>query len=157
MDHEALIRTFYESFARADAEGMVRCYAPNVIFTDPAFGELHGDEVKAMWRMLIENSKGQLSLTFDNVQANEKTGSANWVAHYSFGQTGRKVVNRIAARFEFEDGLIVRHTDQFDLWKWSRQALGLPGYLLGWTPFMKNKIQQRARRQLAKYRERKEK
>ena len=155
MNHEALIRKFYEAFARADAEGMVRCYAPNVTFTDPAFGELHGDEAKAMWRMLIESSKGQLSLTFDNVKADDKTGSANWVAHYTFSQTGRKVVNRIAARFEFQDGLIVRHTDHFDLWKWSRQALGLPGYLLGWTPFMKNKIQQRARRQLAKYRERK--
>ena len=155
MKNETLIRAFYEAFARADAEGMVSCYAPNVVFTDPAFGELHGDEAKAMWRMLIENSKGQLSLAFDNVKADDKTGSANWVAHYTFSQTGRKVVNRIAARFEFEDGLIVRHTDQFDLWKWSRQALGLPGYLLGWTPFMKNKIQQRARRQLAKYRERK--
>ncbi len=155
MQNEALIPTFYEAFARADAEGMVRCYAPNVIFTDPAFGELHGDEAKAMWRMLIENSKGQLSLTYDNVKADDKTGSADWVAHYTFSQTGRKVVNRIVARFEFEDGLIVRHTDQFNLWKWSRQALGFPGYLLGWTPFMKNKIQQRARRQLAKYRERK--
>ena len=155
MNHEALLRKFYEAFARADAEGMVRCYAPNVTFTDPAFGELHGDEAKAMWRMLIENSKGQLSLTFENVKADNTTGSANWVAHYTFSRTGRKVVNRIAARFEFQDGLIVRHTDHFDLWKWSRQALGLPGYLLGWTPFMKNKIQQRARRQLAKYRERK--
>ncbi|MPR33491.1 nuclear transport factor 2 family protein [Salmonirosea aquatica] len=155
MKNEALIREFYESFARADAEGMVRCYAPNVVFTDPVFGELHGDEAKAMWRMLIENSKGQLSLTFDNVQAHDTTGSADWVAHYTFSQTGRKVVNRITASFEFQDGLIVRHTDQFDLWKWSRQALGLPGYLLGWTPFLKNKIRQRARQQLAKYRARK--
>ena len=157
MKNEALIRQFYEAFARADAEGMVRCYALNVVFTDPAFGELHGDEAKDMWRMLIKNSKGQLSLTFDNVIANDQTGSANWVAHYTFSQTGRQVVNRIAARFEFQDGLIVRHTDHFDLWKWSRQALGLPGYLLGWTPFLKNKIRQRARRQLAKHQEWKEK
>lgn len=155
MQNEAIIREFYESFARADSEGMVRCYAPNVVFTDPAFGELHGDEAKAMWRMLIESSKGQIALTFDNIRANDITGSADWVAHYTFSQTGRKVVNRVTARFEFQDGLIVRHTDQFDAWKWSRQALGLPGYLLGWTPFMKNKIQQRARRQLAKFRERK--
>jgi len=155
MSNEALIRKFYEAFARADAESMVDCYAPNVIFTDPAFGELQGDEAKSMWRMLIENSKGQLSLTFDNIKATDQIGSADWVACYTFSQTGRKVVNRIAARFEFENGLIVRHSDHFDLWKWSRQALGLPGYLLGWTPFMKNKIQQRARRQLEKYRARK--
>lgn len=86
MKNEALIRNFYEAFARADAEGMVRCYAPHVVFTDPAFGELHGDEAKAMWRMLIKNSQGQLSLTFDNVTANETTGSADWVAHYTLAQ-----------------------------------------------------------------------
>jgi hypothetical protein len=31
-------------------------------------------------------------------------------------------------------------TDDFDIWKWSKQALGLTGYLFGWTGFMQNKI-----------------
>ena len=33
------------------------------------------------------------------------------------------------------------HTDTFDLYKWTKQAMGPVGYILGWTPFMKNKIQ----------------
>lgn len=37
------------------------------------------------------------------------------------------------------------------MWKWSRQAVGLPGLLLGWSPFLKKKIQVEARMQLAKY------
>jgi hypothetical protein len=52
----------------------------------------------------------------------------------------RPVVNRISAQFYFQDGLIIRHTDDFDIWKWSKQALGLTGYLFGWTGFMQNKI-----------------
>lgn len=151
MTNKALIEKFYESFARADAEGMVSCYAPDVVFTDPAFGELRRDDARNMWRMLIKNSKGNLAVSVDNIEVNETTGSAHWVADYVFSQTGRKVRNNVTARFEFNNGLIVRHTDHFDFWKWTRQALGLPGYLLGWTPFMQNKIQQRARRQLEKY------
>ena len=38
------------------------------------------------------------------------------------------------------DGKIIKHTDIFDLWEWSKQALGVSGYLLGWSGFMKNKI-----------------
>ena len=54
--------------------------------------------------------------------------SAHWEAHYLFSATGRKVLNRIDAEFEFDHaGLIVRHRDRFDFWAWSRQALGLPG------------------------------
>jgi hypothetical protein len=44
-----------------------------------------------------------------------------------------------------------RHTDDFDIWKWSKQALGLTGYLFGWTGFMQNKIHRNALRSLKKY------
>jgi hypothetical protein len=28
-----------------------------------------------------------------------------------------------------------KHTDDFDIWKWSKQAFSFTGYLLGWTGF----------------------
>lgn len=141
MNNTELIIKFYESFSKADADEMVNCYDSSIIFTDPAFGTLHGNNAKKMWRMLINRNKGNLKITFDNVHANDKTGSANWTAVYLFGETKRKVVNKISATFEFENGKIIKHTDSFSLWKWSRQALGWKGYLFGWTAFMKNKIQ----------------
>jgi ketosteroid isomerase-like protein len=150
-NNASLIEAFYKSFAKGDAEGIVSCYASNVVFTDPAFGTLQGDDAKNMWRMLVANSKGQLKISFDHVKADDKTGSANWVAEYTFSQTGRKVINKISAVFEFENGKIIRHTDHFDLWKWSRQALGWKGYVLGWSPLMKNKIQKQANKLLAAY------
>lgn len=127
---------------------MVSCYHDNIQFQDPAFGVLKGEDAKKMWRMLMKRSNGNIKITFDRVQANEKTGSAHWVAEYLFTQTGRKVVNIISAQFEFQDGKIIKHTDTFDLWKWSKQALGWKGALLGWTGFFQKKIRERSRKLL---------
>ncbi|HTF05502.1 MAG TPA: nuclear transport factor 2 family protein [Bacteroidia bacterium] len=151
MSHQQLIQTFYESFARGDAAGMVACYHDHIVFHDPAFGELKGNDAKNMWRMLIERSKGEIKITFSDVRADETTGSANWVAEYKFAQTGRDVINRISATFEFRDGKIIRHTDVFDLWKWSRQALGWKGWLLGWSSLMKKQIRKQTASLLKAY------
>ena len=151
MQNEDLIIQFYESFARADAEGMVKCYHRDIEFRDPAFGLLKGNDACNMWRMLIERSKGNIKINFSDAAANGKTGSANWIAEYNFGQTGRKVINSVAAAFEFMDGKIIKHTDHFDLYKWARQALGWKGYLLGWSSFMQNRIRQNCNALLKKY------
>jgi len=139
MDNETVIKKFYESFAQHDVEGMIGCYHNNVVFFDPAFGELTGADAKNMWRMLLSRGSN-IKITFSNVHAEGNSGSADWQAEYVYSQTGRNVINKISARFEFDDGKIIKHTDNFDLWKWTRQALGFKGYLLGWSPFMKMKI-----------------
>ena len=56
----------------------------------------------------------------------------------------------MALRFD-GSGLIVQHRDSFDFWHWSRQALGAPGLLLGWTPFLRAKVQAQAKASLQKY------
>jgi ketosteroid isomerase-like protein len=146
----ALINRFYEAFARRDAEAMTACYAPDVRFADPAFGELHGDEARGMWRMLVERGK-DLEVVHSNVVADEERGSAHWDADYTFSATGRKVHNSIDARFRFEGGLIAEHQDSFDLYKWARQALGPVGLLLGWAPPVQHKIRSGARESLDEY------
>ena len=151
MTNAELITHFYQSFANGDAEGMVACYNDNIQFKDPAFGALKDEDAKKMWRMLMSRSQGKIHITFSNVEANETKGSANWVAEYTFSATGRKVINIISAAFEFKDGKIIKHTDSFDIYKWSQQAFGLKGYLLGWTSFMQNKIQQQSTTLLKKY------
>lgn len=101
--------------------------------------------------MLIHRSKGNLKITYDNVKADENTGSAHWIAEYTYGQTGRKVVNKISARFEFRNGKIIKHTDHFNLWRWTQQAIGWKGYLLGWTPYIQSKIRQQTNQLLKAY------
>ena len=149
--NEALIHQFYNAFAQLNADAMVACYDDSITFEDPAFGVLHGNDAKNMWRMLTASDKAQLKVTFDCVTANDSTGSANWIARYLFGTTGRKVTNRVSAQFEFKNGKIIKHTDSFNFWLWSRQALGFAGYTLGWTPFLKHKVQQNTKALLKAY------
>jgi ketosteroid isomerase-like protein len=148
--HAALIERFYAAFAARDAAGMQACYHPEIVFEDPAFGELRGAEAGAMWAMLCERGR-DLQVTASDIEADDERGRAHWEAHYIFGQTGRPVHNRIDAEFAFRDGLIVRHVDRFDFWKWARQALGPAGLVLGWTPIVQKKVRSTARRSLEKY------
>ncbi|MBC6995571.1 nuclear transport factor 2 family protein [Neolewinella lacunae] len=136
----ALIHQFYTAFAAGDAAGMLACYADNVVFEDPAFGMLRGERAKNMWRMLLSRGGSELRVSYGEVATTGDRGSASWRAEYFYGPKRRKVVNEIHASFVFQDGKIIRHTDVFDLWKWSRQALGLPGWLVGWSPMLRRKI-----------------
>jgi ketosteroid isomerase-like protein len=155
MSNEDTIVKFYSAFAKGDFTTMRSCYHPEITFNDPAFGDLKKDSVPNMWEMLLLNSKGHLIISFSNIHADDMNGGADWQATYHFSKTGRKVVNKIQAKFEFKDGLIIRHTDYFDFWKWSRQAFGITGYLLGWTTFFHKKVNQQARQSLAKFEQKK--
>jgi ketosteroid isomerase-like protein len=148
--NEDLITQFYTAFQKRDAAAMAACYHPNVVFNDSVFVNLRGAEASKMWRMLCERGT-DLKIEFKNVQANDSTGSAHWDAYYTFSRSGNKVHNSIDANFRFQDGKIIEHRDNFDFWRWSRQALGTTGLLLGWTPFLQKKVQASSAETLAKY------
>jgi ketosteroid isomerase-like protein len=135
-----LIEQFYTCFQRKDYAGMIACYHPQIAFSDPVFIDLKGKQAGAMWHMLCERGK-DMTLEFGDVTAQ----SARWEARYTFSSTGRHVHNIIDAAFEFRDGKIIHHRDTFDLWRWTRMALGTSGVLLGWSPFVQNKVRASAR------------
>lgn len=149
--NERIIEEFYAAFAEGNANTMASCYHPDVIFEDPAFGKLQGKDAADMWHMLIERAKGNLEISFSDIQANEKSGVAKWIAKYHFSKTNRSVSNNIKAYFEFQDGLIIKHTDNFNFYDWSKQALGTTGMLLGWSSFLRKKVQKQALESLRKY------
>jgi hypothetical protein len=103
-----------------------------------------------MWRMLCKRGL-DLELTHSDVHADGDRGSAHWVAEYTFSGTNRHVRNEIDASFRFEDGLIAEHTDEFDLWAWTRQALGPIGLLAGWSPPVQNRVRDQARENLRQF------
>lgn len=149
--NEQVIEEFYAAFAAHNTKTMASCYHEEIQFMDPVFGVLKGKDVSKMWEMLIERSKGNLHIAFSDIHSKGNSGEAKWIATYNFSKTNRKVINTIYAKFEFQDGLIVRHTDHFNIWKWSQQALGIKGLLLGWTGYMHKKIQQQAVTSLNKF------
>ncbi|KAA9331412.1 nuclear transport factor 2 family protein [Hymenobacter busanensis] len=150
--HEELLHRFYQAFQRRDHAGMAACYHPDATFNDAAFRNLQGPEIGAMWQMLCERGK-DLRLTFNDIRADDQHGQATWDAHYTFSQTRRPVHNHIQAHFTFQDGKILTHRDEFSFWRWSRQALGPVGWLLGWSPWLQQKVQKTARESLSRFQE----
>jgi ketosteroid isomerase-like protein len=143
---ETIVR-FYDAFTRLDGATMAGCYAPDAHFEDPVFTDLDGDEPGAMWRMLTGRAT-DLAVRLESHQADDARGSAHWLADYTFS-TGRRVHNDVRATFRFDDaGRIAEHRDDFDLYAWTRQALGPAGLLLGWTPVLQGKVRRQARAQL---------
>ena len=150
------ITKFYTAFAQLDGDGMEQCYADNVAFEDEVFTLQGKAATMGMWRMLIETTRAKgmdaWRLEFCDVEADTTTGQAHWDAHYRFSATGRTVLNRIDAQFTFDSqGLIITHRDSFNFWSWSSQALGAPGWLLGWSPFLRDKVRQQAAGNLQKF------
>lgn len=148
MENKALITKFYTAFKQLDAEAMASCYHPEIVFSDPAFGTLKGQQAGDMWRMLCENQKDKgLKVEFSNITSH----SAHWEAHYVFSKTNRNIHNKIDASFEFKDGLIIKHTDTFNLHSWATQAMGIQGFLLGGTGFFRKKLQTQTNKLLQRY------
>jgi ketosteroid isomerase-like protein len=145
-----LIEHFYAAFGTGDGEAMAACYAPEPHFADPVFPNLRGSEPGEMWRMLTA-APGEVRIELLEHEADETSGTAHWRAHYNFSQTGRPVVNDVQAGFRFKEGLIADHHDDFDFYRWSRQALGPVGLLLGWTPLVRSKVRRMAAGRLAQF------
>jgi ketosteroid isomerase-like protein len=146
-----IINRFYTAFQQKDYQGMNACYSEDIVFSDPAFGLLRGEEARYMWEMLCKNAK-DFSLTFSAIELlDDEYATCKWTASYTFSQTGRKVVNHIKAFMKLKDGKIIEHSDAFSLTKWAGQALGWKGQVFGWMGWMKRAIQKKARRNLVKF------
>jgi hypothetical protein len=146
-DSNATIERFYAAFGECNGSAMTACYAPGAHFHDPAFGDLKGDDIGAMWRMLTGRAT-DLKIELHEHDAGEDSGRAHWIARYTFS-TGRPVVNDIQASFRFDEaGRIVDHVDDFDFRRWAKQALGVKGTLVAFLPPLRAKARAQALGQL---------
>lgn len=139
----------YSAFQKLDGEAMAACYHPQAYFKDEAF-ELEGAQIGKMWQMLCANAR-EFSMTFQVTPVDDQRVRVHWEPKYHFSKTGRSVHNIIDAEIEIRDGLIYRHRDVFNFWRWSRQALGLPGYLLGWSGWLQTQVSTQAMAQLKRW------
>lgn len=151
MNADDIAERLYAAFARLDGEAMAACYAADARFSDPVFPDLRGAEVGAMWRMLCAGAR-DWKLEYRVLPGDETHARAAWAAHYRFSATGRVVLNSVRTHLRVADGLIVEQRDAFGFWRWSRQALGTPGWLLGWTPLVRATVRAQAAARLAEFR-----
>ena len=141
---------FYEAFMVQDHYTMGLLYAENATFSDPVFPLLNARGARMMWAMLLTRAE-DLGIQVNILEDSPARARVEWTAHYTFGATGRRVVNRIQTEMAISNGRIVRQVDRFSLWRWARQALGVQGLLLGWTPMVQNRIRKQAARSLGEF------
>jgi ketosteroid isomerase-like protein len=150
-DKAEVIRRFYSAFQQRDYHTMNLCYTDDVVFFDPVFGMLQAEQVKKMWEMLCKRAT-DLQIVYGNIQdLGDDYYTCDWIATYTFSKTGRKVVNNIKAHMRFSGSKIIEHSDAFSVHKWSKQALGFSGWLLGWNSFFQRKISNSAHSQLIRF------
>jgi len=150
LTNKETIERLYAAFAERDGAAMTACYTPGAHFRDPAFGDLEGDDIGAMWRMLTGRAR-DLEITLREHEADERTGTAHWIARYTFS-TGRRVENDIQAKFAFGgNALITDHVDDFDFHRWASQALGPKGHLVALLPPLRSKARAQALAQLTAF------
>jgi hypothetical protein len=154
--NEQTLTRFYTAFAALDADTMASCYAEDATFTDPAFSLFNRRDIGGMWHMLCAATQAKnrqdWRLEFRDVQADNTAGRAHWEAHYRFSVSNRLVHNIIEAEFTFNpEGLIASHKDSFDFWRWSRQALGMGGWVLGWSERFRKQVKTQTHAALTNY------
>ncbi len=149
-NNEQLIEKFFRAFAEGNYIKMQQCYHANAHFSDPVFPDLRGNKIKAMWHMLCESGK-DLKINYGGFVTEKNSVKANWDAIYTFGKTKRVVHNFVRSIFTIKDGVIIAQRDSFNLWRWSRMALGTPGIFLGWSSLLQGKIKTNASEQLNRF------
>lgn len=146
-----LVTRFYSAFQQLDSVVMNSCYAQDIVFFDPMFEMLNGDEVRYMWDMLCDKAT-DFKLQFEDVEnIGDGYYTCKWEATYAFGKNKRTVVNNVKANMRLTDGKIVEHSDGFSLHEWSKQAIGFSGWLLGWNSMFRRKIKNTAKKNLLAY------
>jgi hypothetical protein len=133
--HAALIERLYGCLTKdqIDHNVMASCYHLDATFEDIAFNLRGKKQIHVMWHMISETD---LKATFKIIRANDQGAEAQITDEYTFGKTdqdeGRKVINEIRSDFKFQDGLIIKHRDSCNAWKWGVQALGPAKGALTW-------------------------
>lgn len=134
------LERFFTALANRDAQGMAACYAYGARFEDPVF-ELQGHrEIMGRWSLLFDHpapAADVWTLSFHSLHTLHNRGNARWEPTFVHLPTGRVVHNIVYSQFNFDDdGLITLQRDNFDFWRWARQAYGFLGLMMGWTPLL---------------------
>jgi uncharacterized protein len=141
---------FYEAFMVRDHYTMGLLYANHATFRDPVFPRLTAQGTRLMWQMLLSEAE-DLAIDVNIIEDTPDRARVDWVARYTFTPTKRPVVNRVHTEMAIAAGKIVQQVDDFSFWRWAGQALGWRGWLLGYTPLVRDKVQRQAAKSLTEF------
>jgi hypothetical protein len=155
-----VVGRFFEAFAASDWQTMARCYHDKASFSDPVYPDLREERIVYMWHQLLgaaETSKlksgsnkahslNNLKLAYRVLFGDERKAQVQWTATYFY--RNRLVTNQVLSTLAIWDDKIVRQVDEYNFWRWSRQALGLTGLAFGAMPWYQRSVQRSAQSRL---------
>ena len=53
MSNKEILEQFYTDFSNGDSDEMVSHYHEDIVFHDPAFGELKGERARKIWETFV--------------------------------------------------------------------------------------------------------
>ncbi|WP_342269364.1 nuclear transport factor 2 family protein [Spiroplasma endosymbiont of Aspidapion aeneum] len=152
MSTKQIINEFYSAFKKGDYQKMNSLYGEDIIFNDSIFKDLDYLQVTSMWEMLLsKKEESKFSIEYEVLLDHNDEYYVMWSAHYLFGPKRRKVSNIVKSEMVIKDKKIALHTDVFDFYKWSKQAIGIASILFGKRKFFHNKICSVANKNLMNY------
>lgn len=117
-------------------------YHPKAEYMDELFS-LKYREILALWYscMLPEM---KLEVKVKSIEQFKDVVVTKWTISYTISSINRRITLDEIGRFEFEDGLIIRHTDKYSFHSWCTQALGVAGMLASWSKWLRSKVRNQA-------------
>lgn len=153
------LERFFDAMQRCDTEALRTSYHPALRFDDPLISTTSvGDRLDwcgMLWSPRDADGQRIWQLELEEVRTRGALATARWNLRYRYTPTKRLIDQALHSHFSFDaDGRITTQRDSFDFWRWSRQAHGLLGLLLGWTPLMWDQAREQARASLEDHRRR---
>jgi len=125
-----LLLKFFKAVQTQDVKAIGECYHNDIEYYEPAYGKMTGPRALGYWSFFFSQVK-EMQCEYDGLKINGDKGTLHIEEWYTWSATGHAVHNLVDCEFDFKDGKIFRHIDNYNLNAWAFQSLGAK--YLGWT------------------------
>ncbi|SDD35446.1 Ketosteroid isomerase-related protein [Niabella drilacis] len=151
MTNIEIIESFFTAFGNRNHQAMNALYSDDIVYSDPLFGMLEGQQVMDKWEMICRDIRDFRLTVIKSEEIDHEYATCQWKATWYSSRSKKQIVFDAKSFMRFGGGKIIEHSDGFSLTKWIAQAYGLRGQFFGWLNFMKRKVQREYRGRLERF------
>jgi hypothetical protein len=147
MSNTKTVEKFFQSYLKHDFQGMHACLDDNVHFSDYAFDDIRGPQVRAMWQWFCTRTPPVDMLGYKVLREDGDTVIARYRVRYLYRADEkaepRKVDYVIQSALKLAGDKIIQQHDGFyeiSEFDFAKMLVGMPKALLAHTPLLKMKV-----------------
>lgn len=151
MTNKEVVEDFFRGFDDLDAERMISCLADDIVYNDPIYGILNGEDVRSLWKMRCKDLSGLSLEIIEFKELDHEYATCKWRSSFFSKSAARQVDMVVTSFMKLRNGKIAEHSDAYKLSDWLAKAYGVTGVFLGWTGWMKKREQKKFHGLLEKF------